>query len=163
MKYVYLIRHAHAKTFMFQGDHQRPLTERGQQEAALTAACLSAHLDGRSVLLCYSDALRTTETAQIILAHLSSHAVTARAEASLYNAKEAVLVQTIQNTPSMYDTLVLIGHNSGISYCAEYVCGLPLPDMSPCAIYGFEYACSGWDEIAEGTGRLCLTYAPPAV
>jgi phosphohistidine phosphatase len=130
---VLVARHAHADWPAWQGrDFDRPLTPRGEEDAARTAEALreAGHRPG---LVLVSPALRTRQTAGIIARRLGLAEGVLRPVDSLYNASPAVLEAELRQAAQETDgLLMLVAHNPGVSQLARSLSGDPAePAFSP--------------------------------
>ncbi len=125
-----LLRHAQATAAVTrQPDHDRALTRRGVIEATAIAEQLAAltPID----LIVASSALRTVQTAQIVRRGLTDQAtprlVTLR---SLYLAEREELVEQLAAAASGYQSVLLVGHNPGLSTLACWLA----PAIAPASL-----------------------------
>lgn len=116
---VVVARHAHAEWPGFQGsDFDRPLTPRGEQDAARSGAAMRA-AGLVPVLALASPALRTSQTARIIARELKLPAEALRFVEPLYNASPCVLEAQLREAAQHTDgLLLLVAHNPGVSQLA---------------------------------------------
>lgn len=117
---VILVRHAHADWPDYHGsDFDRPLTPRGEADAAATAQAIHA-AGNLPALLLASPALRTRQTATIIAARLGLDEAGIVLLDSLYNASAEILEAELCRTmPDNGGTVMLVAHNPGISELAR--------------------------------------------
>lgn len=155
MKKLLLIRHAKAGSHDM-NDFDRPLTDRGLQEAAMIAGKLKqAELVPEYIIT--SPALRTQTTADIFAAVLS---VTNRADDKrIYEANTHDLLKIIDHLPDEYSFIALVGHNPGISQVLYELTG-EMRDMSPAdaALIGFDF--DEWEMVHTDTGKLAWYDSP---
>lgn len=120
---VILVRHAHADWPDDHGlDLERPLTPRGNEDAARTAAAIkAAGLAPRMLLV--SPALRTRQTAAIITTVLGLSDDCTRFVDGLYNASSQELEAELRRNASDGDTILLVAHNPGISELGRKLAG----------------------------------------
>ena len=111
-----LIRHAKSGwDDPFADDHERTLTDRGNRAAAAIGAWLTAQGHLPTHIYC-SDATRTQQTAETIMAHLAP-APLLSLHPSLYHASPDTIAALIQRKPQ--ESLAIIGHNPGIAMLAH--------------------------------------------
>ncbi len=106
-----LVRHAHAEPYADGGDHARPLSSRGHEQARMLGQRLAQILPTCDVAV-YSDARRTQETAEHLLR--ACPAEVAWADRSLYTAYPKDILTLISQINDAR-TLVIIGHEPTIS------------------------------------------------
>jgi phosphohistidine phosphatase len=114
-----LVRHGHAEPER-EGlaDIDRALDERGRKEAALGARDL---LQARYApdLLLTSNAQRARATAALLTRGLGLDEEYIRVEPVLYLASSTTLLQVLQQCPDTARTVLLVGHNPGLSELAR--------------------------------------------
>lgn len=108
MKRIVILRHAKAEK-LAQTDHERPLSERGHEQAQQCAKWLGSlafAIDGAIV----SSSERTTQTWQDL--HLHCPVLTTD---DAYNASAEQWVHLIRECEPGVENLLIIGHNPGVS------------------------------------------------
>jgi phosphohistidine phosphatase len=140
-------------------DRDRPLAPRGER----AARAMGRHLAGRGLrpdgVLC-STALRATETLARVAAELEL-ACEPVFDAGLYLASSEELLAAIRAAPDEIGTLLLVGHEPGLS---DLACRLARPDSRDWRRMARKFptgACAEirtgaarWGEIADGCGLL---------
>jgi phosphohistidine phosphatase len=118
-----LLRHAEAVPapagdFSTEADLARPLSPSGKEAALRCGAWLRANALCPDVILC-SPALRTRQTMQGALAGLGTTATDILLQPAIYEAEPPALLACLQAAPATAMTLMLVGHNPGISKLAH--------------------------------------------
>lgn len=127
-----LVRHAHAEWSHYAGrDFDRPLTQRGLDDARAAAAALrDAQL--KPELIVASPARRTRQTAEILGAELQLPPQTLCLVDALYNAGPAMLEAELRNAQGDRRLVMLVAHNPGVSELARRLAKEPLaPPFAP--------------------------------
>jgi phosphohistidine phosphatase len=126
MKRLLLLRHANAEPAAAgTEDIDRHLSPRGRSEA-LDAADRIARAGLRCDALLVSPALRTRETATIVAAELDLP-LRLTIEPELYTGDPALLLRPLARCPPGYATVMIVGHNPGISELAQRFKHTPPP------------------------------------
>jgi phosphohistidine phosphatase len=127
MKRLLLLRHAHAdEARPGVADIDRPLSPRGRIEALDAARCIAA-AGLRCDALLVSPAARTRQTATIVAAELDI-AESPRFDASVYLGSGAALLTALEHCAKpRLETLLLVGHNPGLSELAQHFQSVPPP------------------------------------
>jgi phosphohistidine phosphatase SixA len=108
---IFLLRHAHAEAQAAgQSDFDRPLSELGARQAALTADWLSTRLAPGTRVLC-SPSVRTQQTLGALQDKLDG--LNVQVEASIYEANPGALLMLLDREFDA-STLLLVGHNPGL-------------------------------------------------
>lgn len=165
MLVLHLMRHAKAARPAGVGDRDRPLNDRGREDAAAVAAARAVELGAVEHVLC-STALRTRQTLDAVRPWLSGSA-RIDLEPGLYLAgDEAILAQL--RLPGPERVRLLIGHNDGLSHAAARLAGSGPRDLLDRLLDGLptsgfaSYAIEGddWDAVRGGAARLTGLIAP---
>jgi phosphohistidine phosphatase len=122
MRRVTLLRHAQAAGASAGGrDFDRPLNEAGIAEARAAAVALAAALPVPDLLIA-SAALRTLRTAQLLHDQVFP-ATPLQTEPSLYLATAEVLLDYLRHLDDDFTSVLIVGHNPGISDCCTVLAG----------------------------------------
>ncbi|TDW28700.1 SixA phosphatase family protein [Cryobacterium psychrophilum] len=107
-----LLRHAKSDWSGLEADLDRPLNDRGRQQAPLVGRWLGHHV-ARIDLAVVSPAIRAQSTWSLTAGELdvTPSRVT---DDRLYAASSMQLLAVVRELPSMAHTVVLVGHNPGI-------------------------------------------------
>jgi phosphohistidine phosphatase len=150
MKKLLLIRHAKATHETGFADFERPLTDKGFEQAELMAARLQVKSLQPQILVA-SPALRTISTANVFSQVLGLKPAITHKE--IYDATESALLKVIYDLPDDKDFIALVGHNPGVSQVLYYLSGA-IKEVPPCAIAVIEFDADSWAELYEGAGKL---------
>ena len=123
MHRLHLLRHAKSGVDETAEDHERRLSRRGREAARRVAESLEAALGGLDLVLC-STALRTRETAELVLAGFAAPPRILHEDA-LYLAGRAVLLRRLRRLDESAGSVMVIGHNPGLH---ELALALAAPD-----------------------------------
>ena len=150
MKKLLLIRHAKATHESGYIDFERPLQERGLQDAAVMAGRLKEKNLIPEILVA-SPALRTLSTANVFAQHLAISQL--QTNKDIYEATILALIKVINALPDENDFIALVGHNPGMSDLLYYLTG-QIQDVPTCAMMLIEFDTDSWMEIIEDAGKL---------
>lgn len=120
-----LLRHAEAvrppgDDFSEQADLARALTTEGHLAASRCGAWLREHALSPDFILC-SPARRTRETLAALGPFQSPPLLPTQFCPDIYEAPPAALLERIRQAPAEARTVLLVGHNPGISALARYL------------------------------------------
>jgi phosphohistidine phosphatase len=160
-----LLRHAEAQPAgPAAADFDRTLTARGRaqaQEAARRIASAGLYPD----LLLASPAARALETAAIVVPGLADTGKML-APAVLYLASAPVLLSTLQACDDAAQTLLLVGHNPGLSILARELTAGSLPghddtalELELCALCRLTLETASWSALGAATVRSAALLA----
>ncbi|HEX3954429.1 MAG TPA: histidine phosphatase family protein [Stellaceae bacterium] len=111
MHQLHLLRHAKSNWDDSVDDHERPLNRRGRETARLIGEILPAGVGSIDLVLC-SSALRTRETAKLVLAGFAAPKILY--EDVLYLAGRAALIRRLSQLDEGVGAVLVIGHNPGL-------------------------------------------------
>jgi phosphohistidine phosphatase len=123
MHRLHLLRHAKSAPDEALEDHERPLSRRGREAARRVGESLPRALGTVDLVLC-STALRTRETAELVLAGFALPPPI-RFEDELYLAGRALLLRRLKRLDESLGAVLVIGHNPGLH---ELAIALAAPD-----------------------------------
>ena len=153
------MRHARAEPFGDE-DHLRPLTDRGQRDAAEAGAWLA----GQGIVPTHamvSSATRAKDTWESLAKGAGSSAVVSY-EDGLFSAGPDTALDVLRTANPDATVLVFVGHNPTAAYVAHMLSdGTPDPDaframsegFPPAALAVLEVAVD-WADLAEGAGSV---------
>jgi len=130
---LFVVRHGDSP-FTAATDHQRPLSELGEVQAAKSGAFIAQQGISTEVQIVCSDATRTHSTALIIAGKLGHCAVTAQAE--LYGARTGQWCEVIEHHQQL-SQLILVGHNPTMSLLARHLFPLKAFQFQPACVAHF--------------------------
>lgn len=143
-KKLFLMRHAKSDwADPSLSDSDRPLNARGRASAPLMAQWMQSHQSVPDVVLC-STALRTRQTLELLTENWSSGSTEIHFLDELYLAPAASLL-SIASKHTERSTLLVLGHNPGMSDLASYLAQSEV-DMPTGAIATLESNTRNWPE-----------------
>jgi phosphohistidine phosphatase len=164
VKRLTLVRHAdsgwgHAS----QADVDRPLSVRGEREAADMAAYLVAAKPAPTLIIT-SPAARALATARIFAGVLGCAADRIREAEDAYLASPAELLDLVQRLGERSRHVMLFGHNPGISRFAGLLAGDDSPgDMPTCAVTSLVAPLRDWPELQLGQAVTDFYQSPKTI
>ena len=150
-----LIRHAKSSwSDPFSDDHERVLNNRGQASASAIGTWMAQEGYLPDIVLC-SDAARTQETMELILAALPKQPKW-QLSGRIYHAAPDTILDMIQKQTAK--TVAVIGHNPGIGMLANaLVASAPthhrFNDYPTCATTVIDFESDDWRNIQPRTGQ----------
>jgi phosphohistidine phosphatase len=165
MKRLLLLRHAKAVPGTTkQGDHARPLNDRGRHDAPRMGAEMQHKGYFPDVVLC-STSKRTVETWRHVAPELGGK-LDAQLLDSLYLASWKAIANAARALDEPAKVALFIGHNPGLEECARALARKPqsddesdrlalLSDKFPTAALAvLDFDVDAWKEIGSGMGEL---------
>lgn len=154
-KTVLLMRHGEAGTAL--RDFDRPLTEVGVEQCKARGLMLQQHNVECSAIVS-SPALRTSDSAIAVAEVIHYPVDRIIIEDPLYNASEETIFQVIKRFDDAWHTVLLIGHNPGLSAVAQTLCSQAQDNLNVSELYAISFPLLHWSDITPANGQL-ITYA----
>jgi phosphohistidine phosphatase len=149
---LYLLRHGEsAPESRSTGDIGRTLTPEGRLKIAALAASLKAR-NIRFDHLVVSPATRTIETKSVL--ESVSGEISFEIEDSIYEASPRTFIDVICRQSKKHGSVLVIGHNPGISAVAAYFSGEHYVNLSPGTMAVIYFDLDDWKMVSEGSGYL---------
>ena len=161
MKTIYLLRHGKAELgAVAMSDHERPLAERGKDNAAATGRFLLEQQWPVDRIAC-SSSKRTRETLEALLSTLHpmpEHQM----DESLYLASFGDLITHMQQLDGALNHVLYIGHNPGMHEASLNLTGTDLSGkaatlsqkLPTCGLVKLTFSVNDWAAIAPYGGTL---------
>lgn len=162
---IVLFRHAKADWPQVT-DHERPLAERGRQDAAVAGRKLTDTGIPIDLALC-STATRTRETWKLAVQEFPQRPKTVYEE-RIYEASPGELIALLNETSDDVRNLLLVGHNPGIQGLADILSGTTEGDARermnrrgfPAAAFAIVSFDGSWKSLEPGVGSLLDYWTP---
>ena len=148
MKTLILLRHAKSSWKHPElSDLERPLNKRGRRDAPRIGAWLNEKIQSPELVLC-SPSVRTIATISKVGHAMGLAGKDYHTEDRLYHAGPEILEQIVHSCPEEKNSLLLVGHNPGLTEFANQLCPDHAVDNIPtCGLYAIRFSCSSWKEI----------------
>ena len=145
MKTLTLVRHAKSSwNESGLADRDRPLNDRGEQDAPVMGARLAAS-DIRPSLLVSSPALRAWTTARLIAAEIGYPKEFLQREEELYLADVDSIIRVLQQQDPNFNSVMLFGHNPGLTNFANYLAPDVTSNVPTCGVIAVDIETDDWD------------------
>jgi phosphohistidine phosphatase len=154
-KKVLLMRHGEAGTALH--DFDRPLTKAGVEQCKARGLMLKQH-DVVCSAIVTSPAVRTLSSALVMAEEIHYPVDKIITADNLYNASEEAILQIIKDFDDIWHTVLLIGHNPGISFLALTLCPEVQSNLDVGELHAISFPLLHWSDIMPGKGQL-ITYA----
>ena len=156
-----LLRHAKSdwRDSSFE-DFERPLKKRGLREASLMGGIYKNLYRRDPDAVVSSPAKRALETAQLFAEEIGYPLSTIILQEKIYEATLKELLKILKEFSDQYKSVVLIGHNPGLTELANYIIdGVAIDNIPTCGLVGIELDIKNWGGVAENSGKLfCFEY-----
>lgn len=154
MKTLYLVRHAKSSwedTALH--DFDRPLNERGKKDAPLMGYVLKQQHILPDVMIS-SPAKRAYSTAKKIAEAVGYSKKDILTDEYIYHASPDQLLTIIQLLPANEQSVMLIGHNPGLTDVSNLLCRKQIDTIPTCGVVCMEFNVEKWNQILPESGRF---------
>jgi phosphohistidine phosphatase len=159
MKTLYLARHA--KSYWKDQsipDFDRPLNNRGKRDAPFMGEVLKDKKI-KIGLIISSPAKRTKKTAIEIAAKIGYLEKNILYNEELYEASSNTLIKTIKKIDEKYDSVMMFGHNPGLTLLNNHISNHYIDNIPTCGIVALEFD-KKWNEIDKNTCKFLFFEYP---
>jgi len=148
-KELFLVRHAKSSwddpTI---SDHDRPLNERGYRNAPEMGRRLSDRGVSPDVLIS-STALRACTTAEIMAGSINFPKDQIVFDRTLYHASATELQEYIGGLDDSHFSVMLFGHNPGMTSLVSHLYGLALDNLPTCGVVYLKFSAESWADASR--------------
>lgn len=159
MKTLYFLRHAESESLQGVKDFDRPLNVSGHRIAPKMGYEIFKMEEIPGVIYS-SPALRTKQTVSYICEGIKYEEEAIIFNDEIYEASTRTLLKVINELPDNSDSVMIVGHNPGISYLSEYLTGEIIGNVPPCGVVKIIFSLDSWAEISKSTGMLKWAITP---
>jgi phosphohistidine phosphatase len=149
MKNLIIIRHAKSDSSIHLNDVDRPINQRGIEDAKLVATNFLNFVPEKFVIHC-SIAKRTKETA-IIFANTIFYPVSSIIYYdNLYTFDENSLEKVIKSCNNDEDNVILFGHNNAITDFVNKFGNIYIDNVPTAGLIWLQFQTDNWNELNQG-------------
>jgi len=150
MKKLLLVRHGKSSWEYAVSDRDRPLTERGINDALLVSGkLLSQNLEIDAVFS--SPANRALHTCTIFLRQLDFPLKKLEIVDQLYDFSGDDVLRHLQNMSNSFDRVMIFGHNHAYTHIANSLGNSYIDNVPTSGLVELEFDIEDWSKIAKGT------------
>lgn len=149
MKNLILVRHAKSSWEHHVIDHERPLNEKGINDANNISIYLNSknlNIDG----VFSSDSVRTKTTANIFFENLKIDRSMLQLNHDLYDFSGSNLIGVIKECPNDIHTLMVFGHNHAITAFVNTYGDIFIDNVPTCGVVQIEFDITDWKDLNKG-------------
>jgi len=160
MKRLILVRHAKSVSHGYDQDYDRPLAERGEEDA-LTISLELQKMDIHPDLIIASPAVRTSQTAWVYADTLGYPKKTIRFEKKLYIGKTSEnFLAMLQELEDEKETVIVFGHNPTVYYYMHFLLKDFTDDVPTCSTVGIDFDVDSWSKLRDHQGKMVFRLIP---
>lgn len=160
MKTLYLLRHAKSSwKYPELPDLERPLNKRGKIDAPRMGSWLKEQ-EMIPEHIISSHSVRTLATISKIAHSIGLKGERVEADPRLYHSSPSTLLSIIRSCKPGLNSLMLVGHNPGLTELAGQLCPAEAVENIPtCGLYAIQFHTTQWKEAGPETAAfLCFQY-----
>jgi len=162
-KTIYVVRHAKSSwADLTMTDKDRPLNKRGQRDAPIMASYCALH-GYKPDRMITSTAVRASTTASHFAEVLEIDPVHYMAYDSLYHAPAQTYIETCYQLGDEVSSVMLFGHNPGITYLANEVATDFIDNVPTCGVLVIDYSGDSWQSIDVNQCSLRTMITPKSI
>ena len=163
MKSVLLVRHAKS-SWDNPGvpDFDRPLNDRGKQDAPLMAKRLMAKEISIDSFIS-SPAKRARKTAALFATEFGIDKEQIILVPELYQASSTIFFSAIINAPPQANNIAIFAHNPSITEFANSISSIRIDDMPTCSIFAVKANINQWAEFENGEKEFWFFDYPKSI
>ncbi len=151
-----MLRHAKSVSHQTLSDFDRALNEKGRKDTPMVAKAFLKYGLEPDIILC-SAAKRTTETITLFTEAIDLKSPILFLE-DLYHASASNIFNILEGHQS-YNTIMIVGHNFGISELANHLSLKGAEEMNTCGCYILEFE----NKIDWNTGHILQYISPKTI
>ena len=153
-KVIYLARHGKSNKSTGLSDFNRPLAERGENDAVKMGKRLKKH-NAEFDLIITSAAFRSKQTVELMSQNAPFSMDVVVHDSTLFRCSPSMLINRIRGMNNSFDHIMIIAHNPAIASCAAFFQNkISISDFPTCGIMAIEFDIEKWTEIPEVKGSL---------
>lgn len=149
MKNLITIRHAKSSWDAPLEDKDRPLTNRGINDAHLVSTHI-ANLLPKTFIIWSSTAKRASETAVIFTQNMSCPLESIVYRDDLYTFEERTLEKIVKSAQNSYDCVILFGHNEAITDFVNKFGDVFIDNVPTSGFVSIKFDTDDWSQISKG-------------
>lgn len=150
MKTIYIVRHAKSSwKYPSVKDHDRPLKERGINDAHLISKYLAKKIESPSVFVS-SSANRALHTAIIFCENFEYPLSNLQIKRQLYNFSDGYLVKTVMALDDNFNSAIVFSHDHGINTFVNKFGSKTISHVPTCGVIGINFKEKHWKNIKKG-------------
>lgn len=154
MKKLFIVRHAKSSWDHPElNDFDRPLNKRGKKNAPEMGQRL-ANRSVRPDAIITSPAKRAAATARRISEAISFPLSAIQKEPQFYHGSTQDMVQVMKSVDDGIDTLMIFGHNPGLTDLTNHLSGSDIYNIPTCGIAEIDFDILSWSNLTGGLGNL---------
>lgn len=138
---------------MGQDDFERELTTAGISDAIHKGKILKSKI-GVPQMIISSSSQRTKQTSELVAEQLGYPSKKIVYKEKLYLCSTRTMLEEINTLSDEVEIALVVGHNPGIEYIAEYLSGEVIGHVNTSGAVCIEFDVDSWNEVSKNNGSL---------
>lgn len=155
MKNLVLIRHAKSNWDMPLNDIDRPLDQRGLQDAHLVSSNIQKYIP-KKYIIWSSSAKRASDTAVIFAQNILYPIENIVYKEDLYTFDEKQLEQIIKSCANTFESVILFGHNAAITNFVNKFGDIFIDNVPTSGFVSLQFDTDSWGKINNGKTKKII-------
>lgn len=147
-KKITIIRHAKSSWECQVTDHERPLNDRGMEDAHLVSQSIKNQLTPNLILS--SDANRAKSTAIIFITNLDIDINKIHFDPELYDFSGENLINVIKNCDDNHNDILIFGHNHALTFFVNKYGSKQMGNVPTSGVVSIEFDIHHWKDLKKG-------------
>lgn len=149
MKTLYMLRHAKSSWKHNVIDHERPLNNRGESDAALLSDIVASSIE-KPDLIISSDAKRALTTARYFKQAFNLSENDFITNHQLYDFSGQQVLETIKNLDNLFNRVMIVGHNHAFTSIVNILGNKIIDNLPTCGFVVIKFETNDWSKLPSG-------------
>lgn len=155
MKTLYLVRHAKSSWKHDVDDHERPLKQRGENDATLVAEKAKKTITPPQKIIS-SDAVRALSTAKYFKEALGIEDAAFKLNPELYDFSGQNVMRCIKSLDDELDSVMIVGHNHAFTSIVNMIGNKYIENIPTAGFVMIEFDENKWSDISTGKTKKTI-------
>lgn len=155
MKTLYLVRHAKSSWKHDVDDHERPLKQRGENDATLVAEKAKKTITPPQKIIS-SDAVRALSTAKYFKEALGIEDAAFKLDPELYDFSGQNVMRCIKSLDDELDSVMIVGHNHAFTSIVNMIGNKYIENIPTAGFVMIEFDENKWSDISTGKTKKTI-------
>ncbi len=155
MKTLFLVRHAKSSWKHDVDDHERPLKQRGENDASLVSKEVKKNISPPEKIIS-SDAVRALSTAKFFKDALGIDDSNFEVNSELYDFSGQNVMRCIKSLEDSLDSVMIVGHNHAFTSIVNMIGNKYIENLPTSGFVMIEFDEEKWSDISTGKTKKTI-------
>lgn len=146
---LYMLRHAKSSWKYDVIDHERPLNNRGESDAALLSDIVASSIEKPDIIIS-SDAKRALTTARYFKQAFNLSENDFITNHQLYDFSGQQVLETIKNLDNLFNRVMIVGHNHAFTSIVNILGNKIIDNLPTCGFVVIKFETNDWSKLPSG-------------